>query len=283
MSAITLQQGFAHLTDLPCVLLQYGDYQAVISLYGAQVLSLKHQQHELLWLSPTSQWFEQQPIRGGIPLCWPWFGAIEPTLRQTKVANHGVNHGANHGLVRTRHWQQLADERCADHCLLVLGITLDDVPWHDGPVSLQASFQLDQHGLVIHLHNDELTQQQAALHSYFSCGDVSRVSVTPLPPTYLDKALGGTANQPLQFGGEIDRIYPGSASQLVVQMATPVTLTQGGHDASVVWNPGPIKGGAAADIGENQWSKFVCVETARLMLTNPQPLDLHLRIGLSAS
>lgn len=274
MSAIHHQQGFAHLTDLPCLVLQFADYQAVISLYGAQVLSLSKAQQELLWLSPASRWQDQQPIRGGIPICWPWFGVIEPVLCTEKAPNHG--------LVRTRYWQQLADERCADHCLVVLGITVTDVPWQNAPATLQASFQLDQHGLSIHLHQDGLNPQQAALHSYFSCHDVSRVSVAPLPLTYLDKVTAGTANAPLQFGGEIDRIYPGTAAELVIQMAQPVTLQQRGHDASVVWNPGPVKGAGATDIGQSQWDRFVCVETARLMLTNPQPLDLHLSIRPSA-
>ena len=74
-TSISQQTGFGHLTDLPCIKLQYGNASAVVSLYGGQVLSYQPTPgHELLWLSPLASWHNQTPIRGGVPVCWPWFG-----------------------------------------------------------------------------------------------------------------------------------------------------------------------------------------------------------------
>lgn len=275
MPAIIHLDGFAHLTDLPCVQLSFGTSSAVISLYGGQVLSYRVNDAEQLWLSPTTSWQQQQPIRGGIPICWPWFGPAATELRDQVTAGTAM---PNHGLVRNRMWQHLADEYCADHSLLVLGITVTDVPWQQAPVQLQCRYQLDRRGLHIHLHADGIRQQQAALHSYFAVADVQTCVVTPLPEKCWDKVTGGQHNQPIDFSTETDRIYYGTEAQLTLLRPAPLPLSQRGHDASIVWNPGPVKGAAAGDIGPQQWHRFVCVETARLSLDDDKPLDLHLHI-----
>lgn len=275
MAAIIHLDGFAHLTALPCLQLSFGHSSAVVSLYGGQVLSYRVNDVEQLWLSPTTHWQQQQAIRGGIPICWPWFGAADPLLKQLSPANTPL---PNHGLVRNRLWQHLADEYCADHSLLVLGITVTDVPWQPTPVQLQCRYQLDRRGLHIHLHADGIQQQQAALHTYFAVDNVQQCLVAPLPAQCLDKVTGGYHDQPIDFNKETDRIYYGTESQLTLQRPTPLPLSQRGHDASIVWNPGPDKGAAAGEIGPQQWQRFVCVETARLALDDERPLDLHLQI-----
>ncbi len=275
MAAIIHLDGFAHLTGLPCLQLSFGASSAVISLYGGQVLSYRVNDVEQLWLSPTTGWQQQQPIRGGIPICWPWFGAPAPMLRQLSPTDANM---PNHGLVRNRMWQHLADEYCADHSLLVLGISVTDVPWQQQPVQLQCRYQLDRRGLHIHLHADGIAIQQAALHTYFAVDNVQSCVVAPLPEQCLDKVSGGYHHLPVDFSSETDRIYHNTAAQLTIQRPALLPLSQRGHDASIVWNPGPVKGSAAAEIGPGQWYRFVCVETARLALDNSNPLDLHLQI-----
>ncbi len=267
--------GFAHLNALPCIRFHYQQYTAVVSLYGGQLLSLTDQGRELLWLSPTSQWQQQQPIRGGVPICWPWFGPVS--------AEFGLSQAANHGLVRNRMWQAVADESCADHSLLVLQVRLKgaELPWHPAidDVVLECSYQLDAHGLQLYLHCEEPMLQQAALHTYFACDDVRQVQVSPLPALFNDKVTQTHSDAPLQFGLEMDRIYSGAASGIDITTPALLKLQQSGHDASIVWNPGQQKGSAAAEIGAAQWQKFVCVETARLQLTNPAALKLGLRLA----
>ena len=263
--------GYAHLVDLPCIRFSFADYTAVVSLYGGQVLSLTHHDEELLWLSPTTAWQNQQPIRGGIPICWPWFGPADPAFTEQQVPNHG--------LARTQIWQQVADETCKDHALLVLQAEFDQVPGHPGKVRLQCQYQLSSKGLHLHLHCNDLKMQQAALHTYFACDDVRQVTVSPLPATFINKVVAAETTTALNFGEEMDRIYPGAAAILTLQTPSALKLEQSGHDASVVWNPGQVKGSASKEIGPQQWMKFVCAETARLSLTDRTALNLQMTIS----
>jgi glucose-6-phosphate 1-epimerase len=263
--------GYAHLVALPCIRFSFANYSAVVSLYGGQVLSLTYADEELLWLSPTTEWQNQQPIRGGVPICWPWFGPASPALTSAPVPNHG--------LARTAMWQQVADESCHDHALLILQAEFDQVPWHSGKVRLQCQYQLSNKGLHLHLHCADLTLQQAALHTYFACNDVRQVSVTPLPGSFINKVTPHDSTSALQFGAETDRIYQNTAATLTLQTPATMLLQQAGHDASVIWNPGEHKGSAAKEVGPQQWSKFICAETARLSLTEHSALNLQMTIA----
>lgn len=274
MANFTHLDGYAHLVGIPCIRFSFGEFNAVVSLYGGQVLSFSAQGKELLWLSPTTHWQQQHPVRGGIPICWPWFGPADARLALQQVPNHG--------LARTALWQQVADESCNDHALLVLQAEFDNIPYHAGKVTLQCQYRLDQHGLHLHLQCDDLKTQQAALHSYFACDDVCTVTVSPLPATFINKVSATETTAPLVFGQEIDRIYPDTAAQLQLQTPAIIRLQQSGHDASVVWNPGQVKGSAATEVGPLQWQKFVCAETARLSLADSSALNLQLTVSYGA-
>ncbi len=271
MSNFIHLDGYAHLVALPCIRFSFADYSAVVSLYGGQVLSLQKAGKELLWLSPTTDWQQQQPIRGGVPICWPWFGPASPELTAISVPNHG--------LARTAMWQQVADESCSDHALLILQTEFDNIPWYSGKVRLQCQYLLSHKGLHLHLHCADLTKQQAALHTYFACDDVRKATVAPLPTTFINKVLPDDNSSALQFGLEMDRIYQHTAALLTVQTPATIELQQAGHDASVIWNPGEQKGSAAKEVGSVQWPKFICVETARLSLSDQSALNLQMTIA----
>lgn len=266
--------GYAQYNGLPCIRFSFSNYSAVVSLYGGQVLSLTYQQKELLWLSGTTDWQLNKPIRGGVPICWPWFGPVPPELAQ------GV---PNHGLARTKLWQQVADESCNDHAMLVLQAEFDDVPWHDSKVVLQCQYLLSHNGLHLHLHCSDLTQQQAAMHTYFACEDVTTTLIQPLPEQFINKVSPEDNAAALCFGAEIDRIYLATAANLTItttsNAADTIQLQQVGHDASVIWNPGQEKGSSSTEIGPAQWNKFVCAETARLSLSDTSPLNLQMTIS----
>ena len=117
LSQISTQTGFAHLTDLPCLKLVCGEASAVISLYGAQLLSYQPAPgRELLWLSPKAVWQQQQAIRGGVPVCWPWFGPAG------KPFNTSAAKLPNHGLVRNRLWRQVQAKPSTQQALVTLSI-----------------------------------------------------------------------------------------------------------------------------------------------------------------
>jgi len=278
-SSITHITGFGHFTDLPCWQLRHAGATVVVSSYGAHVLHYApaSQQSSLLWLSPTAVWQQQQPIRGGVPVCWPWFGKLNPALLPAaQASNISAQKLSNHGLVRTRHWQVVDQQISAEAVIIEFAIAVDDIPWTTETVELRYQLRLDQQ-LTLTLSCTADIAQQAALHSYFTVTDSRLSMVQPLPTQYYDKVTDSqqqSSSDSLQFHGEIDRVYPDTAASLQLTAgASKLQISQQGHDASVLWNPAPTKAAASTDIPANDWSHFVCVETARLQ-TSAAPLVL---------
>lgn len=273
MSAVSAITGFAHLTDLPCYELTFAHASAVISAYGAQVLSYKPTtSEELLWLSPRAAWHNQQPIRGGVPICWPWFG---PAAAAINPHNHTL---PNHGLVRTQMWQHHSQQCTPDYTQLCLVTTAHGLPHTTlQDITVQLTVRLTATSLTIQLCCNHAIQQQAALHSYFGVTTLAKTAVQGVGNQYIDKTQSNallTNNEPLRFNQEIDRIYcqPDADLQLATGSRT-LGISQQGFDSTVVWNPAQARCATIADLAPDSYQHFVCVESARLALT-PQPLAL---------
>lgn len=280
MSAVTAITGFAHLTDLPCYQLRYANATVVVSAYGGQVLSYQPvPNQELLWLSPTTNWQQQQPIRGGVPVCWPWFG---PAAAQFNPQRQAL---PNHGLVRTRLWQLTQQHQTAQYSSLTLAIVVDDLPQLNMPtVTLELTLILSSSGLTIQLRCDSTILQQAALHSYFNVTNLKDTKVLGIGDDYYDKVKSNqrvTADPQLSFNQEIDRVYNKPAAALQLQTGSKtLIIAQHGYDSTIVWNPAAERCAAISDAPDDGYQQFVCVETARLNLALNAPLALEQQITL---
>lgn len=272
-NAITQLSGFAHLKDLPCYVLSCGQATAVISSYGAHLLSYKPTAEvEVIYLSPESAWQNNTPIRGGVPVCWPWFGPVAAEF------NPAAQKLPNHGVVRTELWQLVTQSVTEAAVSIEFRIETKALPYSDAPSYLSLTLLLTETALTLTLNSDQ-GLQQAALHSYFNVDSVHQVSVSPLSGDYLDKVQGGgrfvQPQAELKFTAEVDRVYLRTADELTLdQQSTAVQITQQGHDASVLWNPWAEKAAALKDLPDTGYLDFVCVETARLELSNIAPLQL---------
>jgi glucose-6-phosphate 1-epimerase len=276
---VIFQTGFAHLSDLPCLKLQYGSATAVISLYGAQVLSYQPApEQEILWLSPKAQWHNHTPIRGGVPVCWPWFSAVDSRLNpaQHKLPNHGV--------VRNRMWQFDRQSIDAQAVSIVLTVQIDDLPQLNQPVTLQLHVTLADK-LTINLQCATSLLQQGALHSYFCIENLDQTRLQPLPAHYIDKVSNKTvfaASSVADITAEVDRIYPAPAPRLQLTDNTmAINIDQCGQDTTIVWNPWQEKSRLISDLPDAGYLHFVCVETARLQLNTAEPLNLTQQLTLS--
>ncbi len=270
--------GIAGLADLPCYELHFGAARVVVSAYGAHVLSYQPTPgQELLWLSPKAVWQQQTPIRGGVPICWPWFGAAASEFHS------GTDRLPNHGLVRTAIWQLTAEGQDASASWLRFSLELPAVAHCGQAVSLHYDIRLSAQ-LELTLHCDSPVLQQAALHSYFRVPTSQDAKVAPLPLRWQDKVAQTElcSSEPwLQFDGEIDRIYRSTSAQLQLNAGSlQLNLQQQGHDASVLWNPGAERSRHMADLASDSYQHFVCVETAKLALT---AAPLHLRQVIQAN
>ena len=240
---------------------------ALVALQGAQLFGWTPAGHDpVIWLSPVERLANPpanpKPVRGGTPVCWPWFAA-HPTDASKPP----------HGFVRTRLWNIDRAER-SDSQLRVTFTTATTAPdktlW-PGQASLDFTVTLGEElTLDFTTHNTgadafSLTQ---ALHTYFAVSDISNVSVEGFDgQTYLDKLDANTRKQqagPITFAAEVDRVYDvheGWAAITDRGLKRRIEIAKSGSRSSVVWNPWIEKCNRLGDMGPDGYRGMVCVET----------------------
>lgn len=236
---------------------------ATIALQGAQVLSWQRRGVEQLWLSPVARLGAVRPVRGGIPVCWPWFGAHPED--PTKPA---------HGFVRTLAWQVAATAHggTPEHASITL--TFETRPEHAGlwPHSARAELtvRLDD-GLSLRLETTNTGSTplvlSEALHTYFAVSDIGHVVIRGLENVDFVDTLDGHAIKrsadPITVDAEIDRIYIGDTRSIELRdEARRIAITAKGSASAVVWNPWIAKTQRLGDLGApDAFRRMMCIET----------------------
>jgi len=229
---------------------------------GAQLLRFRAASGtDLLWVSPRASFAPGKSVRGGVPLCFPWFG---PHPSRADLPQHGFlrTTPAAFGGSRARGESvELRFTREAD---------LETRRVFPHGFRLAARFLLgDELGMELEVTNtdDHPFSFELALHTYFRVSDVEAIRLRGLEQApFLDKVKGGAPSEPegvgLALRGEVDRIYT-STEPVVIEdrgLARSLTLIKTGSASTVVWNPGAAKAATMADVGEELWREFVCVE-----------------------
>lgn len=250
---------------------------AAISVFGGQLLSfVPAGGQDVMWLSPTRQPLPT-PIRGGTPVCWPYFG------RQGQG-----NDVPSHGFVRTLPWELREARREADG---TIELTLAPPPLQD--LSLRASMvvrigrTLEQRLVTENTGTTPVVFTQA-LHNYFNVSDATAVRVEGLAGLdYLDKyenyatlrrQQGDWTLRDPRDPGRSDRIYTQAGGRYLLHdpgLARTLEITTTGSRSLVVWNPGAEAAAKMADVGEG-WRRYVCLEAA-----NAGPEVIELQAGSS--
>ncbi|WP_026375439.1 D-hexose-6-phosphate mutarotase [Aestuariibacter salexigens] len=253
-----------------------------ISLFGAHVLSYVPQsdQRERLWLSQSAIFDGISAIRGGVPVCWPWFSD-----------NHGNRQEdlPSHGYVRKQQWT-LNDCKDDDNGTAVTLVPQSvQGPGFDYAAQLKIVVHLGEQlsiTLVTRNLGSEPFPLSCALHTYFAVEDIQRSELIGLKGEYLDKTRGFdtfSTPSPYRFTMETDRIHLDAAEHLTIQHPGGVTeVDSSGHNSIVVWNPWQDKATAMADMREDGYLTMLCVETAvtgDVSLAPGQTLALQQRIG----
>ncbi|WP_232522361.1 D-hexose-6-phosphate mutarotase [Marinimicrobium alkaliphilum] len=232
---------------------------ALIALQGAQLLSFQAlNQAPLLWLSPACDFTPGKPLRGGIPVCLPWFGPHPTDDGQPK-----------HGFARTRDWA-LETAAMSDDGSVTLVFALDS-PGHPGfehPFRARLTMVLNQRiklDLTIHNIGEKPFETTWALHSYHPVQDLKAARVLGLKGRdYLDnlaQLARKTLTEDLAFNGEVDRAFPGVDEPLMVETGEHRIHIEHANCPSVItWNPGPENAAGMADVGAGNEQGFVCVE-----------------------
>ena len=238
--------------------------QATVSLYGGQTLSFKPTNHqELLWLSEQASYQTGKAIRGGIPLCWPWFGANDKQETGEKSANHGF--------ARQLPWQIehiVADENGVTVTLNLAGNNHHPL-WPNAYKLTQTLFfgkSLKQTLAMTNL-SQENAEYCAALHSYFTVSNPENVSIDTLTGVSYDDKLTGKSNvqhQGVSCVGEIDRVYHNSDKMIIIDKGwqRKIEISSDNCQQWVLWNPGTELANTMADIHAGGEQEYVCLEAA---------------------
>ncbi|MEO1341579.1 MAG: D-hexose-6-phosphate mutarotase [Cyanobacteria bacterium J06635_13] len=240
--------------------------EAKISVYAGQVLSFKPvgQAEDVMFLSSQAYYQAGKAIKGGTPICWPWFGP-DPEAKGR----------ANHGFVRNRLWEVqevVSTQDGATKVTLGLSDTEETRGIWDYSFKFAIAITVGKVLTVALITQNtdskpfEITQ---AMHTYFRIGDIKQVSVLGLADkSYLDKVDGGkekTQSGDVTFTEECDRIYLDVPSQLTVDDRAwnrKIVVSATNSKTAIVWNPGAEISANMADLGDRDYENFVCVETA---------------------
>ncbi len=263
------------LGDLPCLRIRTDAAEALIARQGGQVLRYQQRGKEpLVWLSEKAVFTEGKSVRGGAPVCWPWFG----DLRRSPAAVQAMYQGAEppfHGMVRTLDWELEEPVVDGDQVIVTLRLPLPDgLPgWpHAAEVCVRVTVgeTLDT-ALITHNHSDVPIALTQALHTYFAVSDIHQVSLKGFDGTrYLD-ALDGWQEKPqegdITFTEETDRVYLGVGDEVSIEdpgWQRRIVLQRRGSASAIVWNPWIAKTARMSDLAEDAWERMLCIETARM-------------------
>lgn len=242
-----------------------------IALQGAHVIHWqpKFLAHPVLWLSSNARYVKGRSIRGGVPVCWPWFGAhpTDSTL-------------CPHGFARVIPWRVMdidATPTGATRIILEMQQTPEAQRQLSYPYELTMTITVGRR-LRIDLSTTNLAEHpfviSEAFHTYFNVSDVSNIQITGMQDhVYLDKILKYeryVEHNALVFDGkEYDRVYVHHSSDCAIHdqgYNRVIHVSKSGSDTTVVWNPGAEKAATMGDMGVGEeWRKTICVETTNAL------------------
>lgn len=246
-----------HGSSFPIIHLETETCTADVSLYGAQLLHWSPRgQEPVLWLSPQTLFRVGKAVRGGNPLCWPWFGP------------HGDGSSRPaHGVGRISHWT-LEGTKEHDDGSAELSLTLapedTELPKARLDLVIGASLSMRLHTVA----RKDGTRYSSAFHTYFNVGDRERCTIAGLEHAPFQEFAAGAiphGENPLSPLGAIDRIYYPCAGEIRLddpELARRILITRQGSQSFVVWNPGSDAAAGMADIGAGNERQFLCAETA---------------------
>ena len=242
---------------------------ARVYLHGAHVAAWhpSHTATPVLWMSAHSQFQTDKPIRGGVPICFPWFGP------------HRTEAGAPaHGFARLADWTLTRAIETPDGAVrLTLTLEPDAAASKPWPCAFRLTHRVvigTRLTMTLEVENpqNERLEFEAALHSYFGVEDIEAVSIEGLEgAAYLDKVGGLTRRtqdaSPIRFRSETDRVYLGTTAACVIRderLHRRIVVSKHGSQSTIVWNPWIDKARAMPDFGDAEWREMVCVETGNV-------------------
>jgi glucose-6-phosphate 1-epimerase len=239
-----------------------------ISVYGAHVMSYEPaDKDDALMMCHKSAYQKGKPLRGGIPLCFPWFGA-----------NSTDNRLPSHGFARLMDWNVKGASQLDNGATQIVFYLTDSVVTRKmWPYSFRTELTITV-GETLEMSwttfntGKESFPLTSALHSYFATEDVTMLSVKGLQGvTYLDNLNQlepiVEENEAIIIDKEVNRCYMDTDAECVIEDASldrTIRIRKRGSKSTVVWNPWIETAKSITDMSNNEYLEFVCVETANV-------------------
>lgn len=237
---------------------------AEVYLQGAHITNFrKHGEAPVTFMSQCSRFTEGQPIRGGIPVIFPWFGMRE-----------GMG---NHGFARVKNWE-LKEFAPAPDGSVSVRFRLPDCPEASSFPPFTADYvitvsQVLKLQLIVtnDAAEDALTFENC-FHTYFEVGDVTSISISGLKGvSYLDKvanfAQRTETNEAIRISSEVDRIYLDTAGSVEIhdpRLGRTIRIEKQGSNSTVIWNPWIARAQQMPDFGNDEYQRMVCIESGNV-------------------
>lgn len=238
---------------------------ATVYLQGAHITHWQPAgEQPALFLSQKSDFEAGKPIRGGVPIAFPWFAT------DSKADRFEGNPGPSHGFARIQNWTLSFAALSGDDLHLTFTLAPTELSRKMGFDRFRVAFELIiGHSLTMRLavanDADAPLVFEEALHTYFHVEDVEKISITGLEPTgFIDKTDNFRAkaalHAPLVLTSFTDRVYPGTTATCAIHdplLQRTISIKKQNSHTTVVFNPWK----AMPDLGSEEWHGFVCVET----------------------
>ena len=249
---------------LPVVRVHTEWSDAEIYLHGAHITHFqKRNEPPVLFLSEKSQFKDGQPIRGGVPVIFPWFGPKEGEPM--------------HGFGRLKTWD-LKSVALEANGRIRLRFRLPDCPEAGkfppflAQLSVTVGESLTMNLSVMNSSSDRDFEFETCLHTYFSVGEIGAVSIAGLQGrTYVDKvdnfAQKTETGEAISVNSEVNRIYEDTSGPVVItdaKLGRKVRIDTEGSTSTVVWNPWIARAKEMSDFGDEEYLKMVCVESGNV-------------------
>jgi D-hexose-6-phosphate mutarotase len=250
--------------ELPMLEISTAWSTAEIYLHGAHVTQFKKKDEPpLLFVSQCSRFAEGQPIRGGIPVVFPWFGQRE-----------GLG---QHGFARIKAWD-LKEFAPAPDGSVSVRFRLPDCPEASAFPAFTADYivtvnqSLTLQLIITNQAKDAEFTFENCLHTYFDVGDVTAISLSGLKGlSYLDRVAGfmekTETSDALRIASEVDRVYlnaTGTVEILDPRLGRKILVEKQGSASTVVWNPWIAKSRLMPDFGDEEYVRMICVESGNV-------------------
>lgn len=250
--------------NYPILEINHPHATAKVALHGAHLYEwVPNGEQAVIYNSPDSVYKEGKAIRGGVPICWPWFNA-HPTDSSLP----------GHGLARNRFWELDEISESSEATVLTLLLSSNPKTQNIWPYEFKVTTTISigkEADIQLKTYNTGTKPFTigGALHTYLSVGDISAVKISGLDGIdYIDTV--GSETLRTQSGNiiidqEVDRIYTNTSHDIALEdntLGREISVSRNGSQSAVIWNPWIEKAKSLGDLPNSAYRDFLCIEAA---------------------